>query len=168
MPTMSAAGWRFPSAPGQKIEAAAFATMDDRMTFADMFRVMDEPVSALPYPGWRAQDYRIEPAPLTLRVSEGDRIDLGDRVFTVLELPGHSHNSIALFDETDGTFFSGDAIYDDELIDDLWCSDRAAYRATMRRLLDLPVRIGHGGHGPSFDGARMREIAREYLARGEG
>jgi hypothetical protein len=37
----------------------------------------------------------------------------------------------------------------------------------MQRLLDLPIRIGHGGHGPSFDRARMREIASSYLRRRE-
>jgi hypothetical protein len=37
----------------------------------------------------------------------------------------------------------------------------------MQRLLDLPIRIGHGGHGPSFDRTRMREIASAYLRRRE-
>jgi glyoxylase-like metal-dependent hydrolase (beta-lactamase superfamily II) len=85
----------------------------------------------------------------------------------VLHLPGHSPDSIALFDEMDGLFFAGDAIYDAMLIDDLPDSNRADYRATMRRLLDLPIRIGHGGHGPSFDGVRMREIASDYLRKTE-
>ena len=49
------------------------------------------------------------------------------------------------------------------LIDSLPDSDRAAYVSTMQRLLDLPIRIGHGGHGPSFDGKRMREIATAYI-----
>jgi hypothetical protein len=38
----------------------------------------------------------------------------------------------------------------------------------MQRLLDLPIRIGHGGHGPSFDARRMREIATGYLRRTDG
>ncbi|WP_204279957.1 hypothetical protein, partial [Serratia marcescens] len=67
------------------------------------------------------------------------------------------------FDEHDGLFFSGDAIYDDTLLDDLPDSDRAAYRHTMRRLLELPISTGHGGHGPSFDRDRMRAIAQAYL-----
>jgi glyoxylase-like metal-dependent hydrolase (beta-lactamase superfamily II) len=85
----------------------------------------------------------------------------------VLHLPGHSPDSIALLDEADGLFFAGDAIYDGMLIVDLPDSDRAAYCRTMQRLLDLPIRIGHGGHGPSFDGARMREMASAYLRRRE-
>jgi hypothetical protein len=29
----------------------------------------------------------------------------------------------------------------------------------------LPARVVHGGHDPSFDGARLRVLAREYLER---
>ncbi len=144
--------------------APAFDTMPDQQTYAHMFRDLEEAVTLLPRPGWRATDYRIEPAPLTRTLAEGDVVDLGNRQFRVLHLPGHSPDSIGLFDEADGLFFSGDAIYDSDLIDDLPDSDRPAYRKTMQRLIDLPVRLGHGGHGPSFDGARMRAIATEYLA----
>ena len=91
-------------------------------------------------------------------------IDLGDRSFTVLDLPGHSFGCIGLYDERDGLLFLGDAVYDSTLIDDMWCSDRDDYRATMRRLLDLPVRIVHGGHGESSVMSGFK-IAREYLDR---
>lgn len=152
---------------GPRIEASGFVDMPDAATYAHMFRDLADPVSSLPHPGWRAVDYRIPPAPLSRLLDDGDVIDLGDRTFRVLHLPGHSPGSIGLFNEMDGTLFSGDAIYDGELIDDLPDSDRHAYCTTMRRLLDLPIRIGHGGHGPSFDGARARKIARDYLRRTE-
>ena len=157
--------YEFADRAGPALSAAAFASMPDEATYADEFRTMEAPVSRLPYAGWVAAGYRIAPAPLTRALGEGDTIDLGDRLFRVLHLPGHSPDSIGLFDERDGAFFSGDAIYDDTLIDDLPDSDRKAYRLTMRRLIDLPVRIGHGGHGSSFDGNRMRTIARDYLSR---
>ena len=51
--------------------------------------------------------------------TEGDEIDLGDRCFQVLHLPGHSPGSIGLWDERTGTLFSGDAIYDGPLLDEL-------------------------------------------------
>ena len=148
---------------GPRQSAEAFATMPDVATYADEFRHLRNAVTSSPWPGWRASEYAIKPARLTRILDEGDIVDLGDRRFTVLNLPGHSPDSIALFDEADGTFFSGDAIYDDTLLDDLPDSDKADYRRTMQRLLDLPVCVGHGGHGPSFDRQRMRAIAHDYL-----
>jgi glyoxylase-like metal-dependent hydrolase (beta-lactamase superfamily II) len=156
----------FADRAGPQAEADAFATMDDLVTFADEFRTMNEPVSALPHAGWRARHYVIQAAPLTRILAEGDTIELGNRCFTVIELPGHSPGCIGLFDERDGTLFSGDAIYEGRLYDDLRCSDRAAYRDTMRRLIGLPVRRVHGGHGSSLDAEEMHAIARNYLEHG--
>jgi len=148
---------------GPDYSARSFETMDDGKTYADQFRVLDEPVSVAPDDRWNVAAYRLIPAKLTTRLFEGDTVDLGNRQFSVLHLPGHSPDSIGLLDEQDGLFFSGDAIYDDQLIDDLPDSDPAAYRETMARIMDLPVRIAHGGHGEPFDGERMEEIARAYL-----
>jgi len=149
---------------GPVSSARHFATMDDEATLAHLFRGQAVPVEALPTSGWQADAYRIAPAPLTRTLAEGDMIDLGDRVFRVLELPGHSPDSIGLLDEANGVFFAGDAIYDDELVDDLPGSDQDTYRRTMARLRDLPVRRAYGGHGPPFDGARLKAIAEGYLA----
>lgn len=150
---------------GPRQSAGAFATMPDELTFAHEYRELAEPVSRLPSPGWVPADYRLKPAPLTRILDEGDVIDLGDRSFVVLELPGHSPDGIGLFDEKNGVFFGGDAIYDDELLDDIPGSDKPAYRQTMERLKTLPIHIGHGGHGPSFDARRMREIIDLYLRK---
>jgi glyoxylase-like metal-dependent hydrolase (beta-lactamase superfamily II) len=51
------------------------------------------------------------------------------------------------------------------LLDELPGSDIETYVRTMRRLAKLPARIVHAGHDPSFDGARLRELAQEYLDR---
>ncbi|WP_411956241.1 MBL fold metallo-hydrolase [Arvimicrobium flavum] len=155
----------FANRAGPRASGAAFATMPERLTYANMFREMVDPLGALPAEGWEIASYYIEPAPLTRLLSEGETIDLGDRTFRVIELHGHSPDSIGLFDDHDGLFFSGDAIYDETLIDELPNSDRRVYRETMRRLLELPVRLVLGGHGEPFGGERMREIARAYLRK---
>ena len=90
-------------------------------------------------------------------------VDLGDRAFEVMHLPGHSPGSIGLYEQRTQTLFSGDAIYDGPLLDTLADSDIALYRRTMQRLLELPVSIVHAGHDPSFDGARLQTLARAYL-----
>ena len=121
-------------------------------------------VDALPA-GVQVDGFRHHPATVTRRVVEGDVIDLGDRAFEVLHLPGHSPGSIGLWDSASLTLFSGDAVYDGPLLDELPASDIAAYCHTMRRLLELPVEVVHAGHDPSFGRDRLHEICRAYLDR---
>ncbi|MCU1389409.1 MAG: 4-pyridoxolactonase, partial [Ilumatobacteraceae bacterium] len=121
-------------------------------------------VTALPA-GFVAETYRQRAARVTRHIDEGDVVDIGDRHFEVLHLPGHSPGSIGLWETATGTLFSGDAIYDGPLLDELPESDIADYCRTMERLLTLPVTVVHGGHDPSFGRDRLRELARAYLAR---
>ncbi|MBH0237315.1 MBL fold metallo-hydrolase [Methylobrevis albus] len=121
-----------------------------------------EMFDALP-PGWDARRYRIPPAPATGLVGEGDRIDLGDRVLTVLETPGHSPGHVSLFEEATGTLIAQDVIYDGALVDDCAGADKAVYRATLRRLRELEPRIVHGGHFQSFGRTRFRQLIDAYL-----
>ena len=102
---------------------------------------------------------------VTRTVDEGDVIDLGDKHFEVMHLPGHSPGSIGLWDPATATLFSGDAIYDGPLLDELADSNIADYCQTMERLIALPAKVVHGGHDPSFDGERLHELARAYLTR---
>jgi glyoxylase-like metal-dependent hydrolase (beta-lactamase superfamily II) len=120
-------------------------------------------ITALPRPEFNLTAFCRKAAPATRTVEEGDVIDLGDRVFEVLHLPGHSPGSIGLWESASATLFSGDAIYDGPLLDDLPGSDVAVYLRTMRRLESFPARIVHAGHDPSFDGRRLKQLARAYL-----
>ena len=94
---------------------------------------------------------------------DGDVVDLGDRRFQVLHIPGHSPGSIGLWEEATGVFFSGDCIYDGPLLDGFSDSNIADYITSMKRLRDLPVRVVHGGHFPSFSGDRLHQIIRAWL-----
>ncbi len=128
----------------------------------------DEPVgeyviSALPSASFIPGDNRLKKVESVSLLEEGSVVDLGDRSFEVLHLPGHSPGSIGLWETSTGTLFSGDAIYDAQLLDELSGSDKGAYRETMARLFDLPVIVVHGGHAPSFGRDRLREIAGAYL-----
>ena len=120
--------------------------------------------SRLPYAGFDSEKFTITSTTATRQVEEGDVIDLGDRAFEVLHLPGHSPGSMGLWEATSGTLFSGDAIYDGSLLDELEDSNIAQYIKTMERLRDLPVKVVHGGHEPSFGQSRMRELIDNYLS----
>jgi glyoxylase-like metal-dependent hydrolase (beta-lactamase superfamily II) len=120
-------------------------------------------ITALPHEGYDPASFRLRPAPGARAVREGDVVDLGDRAFEILHLPGHSPGGIGLWEKATGTLFSGDAIYDGPLIGNLPHSDVADYVATLERLKTLPVSVVHAGHDPSFGAERLRQIAEQYL-----
>lgn len=120
-------------------------------------------LDAVPHPGFALRGFVNRPAVPTGTVAEGDRVDLGDRVLTVLHLPGHTPGSLALYDERRGELFTGDVVYEGGLVDCCHGSDVAAYLDTMRRLLELPVARVYPGHGDCFGQDRLRELARGYL-----
>lgn len=150
---------------GHPAEAAGFAGHPGFETFAEEFRTWPQVVTTLPSPGWTIADWSLRPAPLTGTLAEGDRIDLGDRQFTVLHLPGHSPGGIGLLDDHNGLFLTGDAIYDDEILDDLEGASIPDYLRTMERLRGISCRLAIGGHGPEMTLARMHAIAEDYLRR---
>ena len=128
------------------------------------YDVPDLLVDAVPAGGLAAPTLDRAAAPATRLLDDGDVIDLGDRAFEVLHLPGHSPGSIGLWEAATGVLFSGDAVYDGPLLDELDGCDIAAYVATMRRLRELPVGVVHGGHEPSFGRDRLVELCDAYLA----
>jgi len=120
---------------------------------------------ALPWAGFDLGSYRLRPPAHAEPVEDGDVIDLGDRHFEVLHLPGHSPGSIGLLEHATGTLFSGDAIYDGPLIDTLHHSSIPDYVRSLKRLLEVPVRVVHAGHDPSFGRDRLHELVRQQLDR---
>jgi len=122
-------------------------------------------ITAIPHASFDPETFMITPTRPTWEVDEGDVIDLGDRSFEVLHLPGHSPGSIGLWERESGTLFSGDSIYDGPLLDELPGSDIAVYLKTMKRLREIPVNVVHGGHDASFGRDRLVELADAYLKR---
>lgn len=149
---------------GPASSAVALAVMADEATLAPLFRGHPEPVSRAPAPGWSAEAFRLRPALLTRALREGERVEAAGFAFEVLALPGHSPDSIGLWDEARRLLVTGDALYEGGLVDDLPHSDRAAYRGTMERLLGLDPALVLPGHGAPLGAARMREIAAGWLA----
>ncbi|TDK51434.1 MBL fold metallo-hydrolase [Antarcticimicrobium luteum] len=157
---------QFEDRAGHPLEAAIIAAPNAHNTVADIGYVRAETFSALPYEGFDHTQFAVRSAPLTRLVDEGDVFDLGDRVFRILHLPGHSPGSIALYERETGLLFSGDVIYDDDLLDNLYHSDPAQLEESLRRLKELPVSAIHAGHFVSFGQEKMIEIIDEYLAGG--
>ncbi len=137
---------------------------------AEMFAYYGFPVprmavSALPSEDFDDVGWASPGAELTETVADGDVIDLGDRRFEVLHVPGHSAGSIALWEPEAGLLCSGDTLY---LDDRLSWDDPAAGVASLRRLAELPVRRVLPGHGGSFFADRMAPAIDAELALLEG
>lgn len=121
-------------------------------------------IAALPHLGYDPGTWKIEPAQATRLVDDGDIVDLGDRQFEVLHLPGHTPGSIGLWEAEKNLLIGGDAIYDGLIIDTLAESDPDAYRPTMERMRALGARIVHGGHRESFGATKLKSIIDGYLS----
>ncbi|HKE53401.1 MAG TPA: MBL fold metallo-hydrolase [Actinomycetota bacterium] len=121
-------------------------------------------LTALPHDGFDLGSYAVAPVTPTRSVVEGEEIDLGDRRFEVLHLPGHTPGEIGLWEDETRTLFSGDCVYESGvLLDELPESDVPAYLRSMIRLRDLPARVVHGGHDESFGRERLLELIDEYV-----
>jgi glyoxylase-like metal-dependent hydrolase (beta-lactamase superfamily II) len=129
------------------------------------YEVPAELFTAVPDRDYDPRAYEVRPAPATRIVEEGDVVDIGDRRFEILHLPGHSPGSIGLWEAASGVLFSGDAVYDGPLLDELPGSSIPVYVATMKRPHGMPVRVVHAGHDPSFGRARLQELCEAYLAK---
>jgi glyoxylase-like metal-dependent hydrolase (beta-lactamase superfamily II) len=127
------------------------------------YHIDSDMITAVPHHGYELAGYRVQDSVATDIVQDGDTVDLGNRTFEILHLPGHSPGSIGLWDPKCGTLFSGDAIYDGPLLDEIEGSNVQDYVRTMKRLRELPVQIVHAGHEQSFGRDRLIELIDAYL-----
>ena len=118
-------------------------------------------ITALPAPTFDVGAWRTSPTEPTRVLADGDLVDLGDRAFEVLHVPGHTAGSIALWDADSGLLFTGDTA---ALDDPLYAEDEAAFVASLERLSGLPVELVCAGHSRPFGRDELRVLIDEQLA----
>jgi glyoxylase-like metal-dependent hydrolase (beta-lactamase superfamily II) len=153
---------QFETRLGHAAEAHIFATPTRRTIVAELLN--DSVIKKPPYDGFDVTKWCYEPAPLSQEIDEGNIIDLGNRTFHILHLPGHSPGSVALWEKETGLLFTGDVLYDGTLYDHLYHSVPETLCDSLKRLRDMPINTIHAGHYESFDRYRMRTIIDEYLS----
>lgn len=147
---------------GHSAEAEIFANPTRANTVAGL--LASSVIKTPPNPAFDASSWCYPSAPLTREVSEGDVIDLGDRVLQTLHLPGHSPGSVGLWEANSGLLFTGDALYDGTLYDHLYHSVPETLCESLRRLREIPINTVHAGHYQSFNRALMHTVIHEYLS----
>ena len=90
----------------------------------------------------------------------GTQINLGGRTLELLYTPGHTTDSISLYDATSGTVFSGDYLYPGYLYGFLPNSSMGEYLASARSMLSrLPSgTVFYGAHRDAPPGAPKLEL----------
>jgi glyoxylase-like metal-dependent hydrolase (beta-lactamase superfamily II) len=123
-------------------------------------------VTAVPREDFDPVAFQISRAAPTRTVEDGDVVELGGRTLRIVHLPGHTAGSVGVLEEHTGLLFSGDTLFRDP-VSAVEQVDVEAHVASLQRLRELPVRIVHGGHGPSFGGAAVALRVDEDVARCE-
>jgi glyoxylase-like metal-dependent hydrolase (beta-lactamase superfamily II) len=88
---------------------------------------------------------------------DGDTIRMGDAMFEVIHAPGHSSDSICLYNESQGVLFAGDSPL---LITSPGSSYEAGFRAALEKLCTRDVSRIYFGHGPPLT-ERCNHVLRE-------
>ena len=156
----------------------AYEFADRRMHAAEASILSDPSAQATLWAGWltpasfkRAPSedfdfpkFHIRAAPVTKYISDNDMIDLGDRQLRVLHTPGHSPGLVCIFEESSGTLFSSDALYDGEMFFDLRGSNKTSAISSISKLAGTQAKIVHPGHYQSFANDKLQSLASQTIA----
>jgi glyoxylase-like metal-dependent hydrolase (beta-lactamase superfamily II) len=148
-----------------RLEAHVLANPTRAATLLDKALSAESFVNNAPPDGLDITRHEIPAAPATIVLEDGDVIDLGDKCFRTLHVPGHSPGGLALFDEMSGTLFSGDMLHAGPggIGRYVWHhSCPAEFLESVRRLRDLAPRIILAGHFDPFGLPALEAIVGDY------
>jgi glyoxylase-like metal-dependent hydrolase (beta-lactamase superfamily II) len=92
-------------------------------------------------PGFDAKSYAVKPFHITDWIHGGEKIDLGGRVLEVISTPGHTPDSIALWDAGNGLLFTGDMYYSGPIYLFRPETDLDAYEASIAKMAALGAKL---------------------------
>ncbi|MBN1533133.1 MAG: MBL fold metallo-hydrolase [Spirochaetes bacterium] len=109
------------------------------------------------------EDVSLEPVAIDMPLHEGDLIDLGDCACRVLEVPGHTRDSLAYYIPQYGALFPGEAAgvplgAEEIAVHPEFLSSFDQYLASLKRLVDLRPEILCIGHGLVYTGDDARQF----------
>jgi glyoxylase-like metal-dependent hydrolase (beta-lactamase superfamily II) len=92
-------------------------------------------------PGFDPKTYAVKSFHITDWIHGGEKIDLGGRVLEVISVPGHTPDSIALWDAKNGLLFTGDMYYSGPIFLFRPETDLDAYEASIAKMAALPAKL---------------------------
>jgi len=91
--------------------------------------------------GFNPRTYRTRPFRITNWLHGGEKIDLGGRVLEVIPTPGHTPDSISLWDAKNGLLFTGDMFYQGPIYLYRPETDLDAYVASIKKMNALGAKL---------------------------
>jgi glyoxylase-like metal-dependent hydrolase (beta-lactamase superfamily II) len=137
---------------------------DFRATDEEFFGFLSDETIPRPLPDdFDFATWKIPASIPTRLLTDGDRIDLGGRTLQVLHTPGHTPDSICLFDKENGLLFGGDTYNTGPIYAHLPDSDVDAFARSTARIAELAdgvafVYVAHFSRYVEI-GAFLREVA---------
>lgn len=114
-------------------------------------------------PGLDIVKYKVESPKMINTLKNNQAIKIGSFNLKVLHTPGHSAGSICLYEPDKKILFSGDVIYDGQLLYDLPFSDTKAYLNSLKELSKLNIDMCFPGHNEILDKAKLRTILKNAI-----
>ncbi|NQV73826.1 MBL fold metallo-hydrolase [bacterium] len=116
-------------------------------------------------------EYSIHAWSASQEVTDGYVIDLGGRELEIIGIPGHTPDSIALFDSDAGYLWTGDSFYEGTI----WLffpeTDRDSYSTSVERLASLVPKLTlvlPAHNAPTADPIRLLELRDAFTSIQEG
>jgi len=85
---------------------------------------------------------------IDIRLSDGDTIKIGDKIFEVFHITAHSYDSICLHCEDEGILFAGDTSFPIEFENSMLEAENSY---TLSKLVGKKIKTVYSGHGPPAD-----------------
>ena len=109
--------------------------------------------------GFDAKSYAVRPFHITDWIHDGEKIDLGGRVLQVIATPGHTPDSISLWDAANGLLFTGDMYYPGPIFLFRPETDLDAYEASIKKMAALKAKLLLPAHNvPVADPADLPRV----------
>ena len=109
--------------------------------------------------GFNAKTYAVKPFHITDPIHDGSKIDLGGRVLQVISTPGHTPDSISLWDAQNKLLFTGDMYYPGAIFLFRPETDLDAYEASIQKMSALGAALLLPAHNvPMADPADLPRV----------
>ncbi|MEM4347327.1 MAG: MBL fold metallo-hydrolase [Candidatus Altiarchaeota archaeon] len=115
-----------------------------------------------------AEDIKLE---IDIKLKEGDEINLGYMKLKILHTPGHTKDSICLYEEKTKSLFSGDTVFKDSIgRADFPTGNFKELKISIEKLINLDENCGiekiYPGHGETFTSRDIKEIYKYFFKDG--